>query len=328
MNTVATAAHTLPERVSGLPLFPSVYSPDDWATLPIGRGPGRQELQQGYGLGRKVHSLDLKANPNTLVFGGTGSGKGVLLRQIAAAAITRGHDVYVIDPVRQALNFRDICPWLAGTVTDLTAAATTLESLLVETSRRTEMMTEHRTWHWSDLPDVVRATEGIWPITVIIDEYSALTAPYIPTSKAARDALDPAELRELQEADETASRILSNVRKIVQRARYAGIHVVTGTQRPDELSFGGANREHFGNVIHLLRDNTNPESLRAVFGIAAKDVLAAVDGTGDLSLKGAAVAVDGAGTVSTFRVAYSTSEQLTDGLRECLGETRAGAEAG
>lgn len=327
MNTVDTtiAASTLPERVSGLPLFPGAFSPEDWAELPIGRGPSRKELSRGYGLGRKVHSLDLAANPNTVVIGPCGTGKSVLLRQIAATSVTRGHDVHVIDPIKGGLDFGNFRLWLGSVAEDYPAAASTMESLVDDASRRVRLLAVHNVGRWSDLPADVLASEGIRPITVIIDEYAALsrTTP-VPRST---DGLDRAYLREIQERNGAVARIMASTRTLLQRARYAGVHVVVGAQRVEHPAFPGG-LEHFDSVVYMLRENNNPEGMSMAFRgkASAEDVEAAVDGIGDgLLLKGAAVMVDASGAVTPFRVAYETPEQLADGLRALLGNDSAGS---
>lgn len=323
VDTAPTASITLPERVSGLPLLPAVYSPEDWAELPIGRGPSLKEVRRGSGLGRKVHSLDLAVNPNTLVLGSCGTGKSVLLRQIAAAAVSRGHDVHLIEPTKRGVEFRALRPWLASSAAEYPAAASTLESLVGEANRRVGLLDTHSVGHWSDLPDDVRSAEGVWPITVIVDEYASLarTTP-VPRST---DGLDPEMLREIQEHNEAVARIMASIGTLLRRSRYAGIHLVICAQRVEYPAFQGG-LEHFGSVVYMLRENNNPTSLAMAFNgkASAEDVDAAIDGIGDASsLKGAAVMADASGEVTVFRAAYATPEQLADGLRELLGDASA-----
>lgn len=157
----------------------------------------------------------------------------------------------------------------------------------------------------------------------MVDEYASLVRmESVPRST---NGLDPELLREIQERNEAVARIMASVRTLLRRARFVGIHLVVGAQRVEYPAFQGG-LEHFDSVVYMLRENNNPTGLAMAFHrtASAEDVDAAINGIGSaLSLKGAAVMADASGTVTTFRAAYATPEQLADGLRGLLGDASA-----
>lgn len=318
-TSTTTTRFTLPDRVSGLPLLPAEYSPADWAKLPIGRSHGKKEIAQGHGLGRKVYNLDLDAGPHTLVLGPCSSGKSMLQRQIIAAALTRGHDIYAIDGAKRGIDFRWAGSRLNRTATDRAGSANLLEDVLTEAARRSGLMAAHEVGGWALLPESVLADKGIRPITVIIDEYANLVQEERTPQGA--EPLDPEMVREIDEHNATVARNKKAMSAILRRARSVGIHLAIHTQRNDALSLNASMMADIDNLIYMIRPTRQDAQhvAMALHSKASPEALdAAFDRVGDLSLRGTAIAVDATGTVSAVRVAYTDSAQLAKSLNEYL----------
>lgn len=316
MTTVATPkSMPLPDRVSGLPLLPADYSPGEWHSLPIGRGHGRKSLLRGFGHGRKVIKLDLAANSNTIVLGSCNSGKSVLMRQVILSALNHGHNVTVIEPTKRGLDYRYFGPWLTNLVTDRPAAVSALEDLDAEVTRRVRMLHDHRVNRWDELPE----SAGVRPITVVIDEFASLVHyQKVPRSL---DADDECAL-EVRQHNAEAERIAFLVKKIVPRARFAGVHLVISTQRIDYATMTSEVRSHFGSVIQMLRPDRAPSDAvlsMAFHGMAdIADIRSAINVLGNSESRGQAVMVSGNGGIQTLRVAYTHPAEIPAALRDRL----------
>jgi energy-coupling factor transporter ATP-binding protein EcfA2 len=318
MTTVTTPQLNrlmLPDRVSGLPLLPADYSPGEWASLPIGRGYGRKALLRGFGHGRKIINLDLASNAHTLVMGPCGSGKTVLMRQIILSALNHGHNVTVIEPMRRGGDYRVFEPWLTDLVTDRSAAVGSLLALDAEVTRRIQMLHDHGVNRWDELPQ----SERVRPITVVVDEFAYLVHyQRVPRSL---DADDEYAL-EVRQHNAEAERAAFLVKKIVHRARFAGVHLVIATQRMDYATMTSEVRSCFGNVIQMLRPDHAPSDTAlsmAFHGMAdLADIRSAIRLLGTTETRGAAVMVSENGGIRTLRVAYTHPGEITAALKDRL----------
>lgn len=185
----------------------------------------RMARAPGYGLvcpvgvtpSGEVEMLDLTMLPHMLVAGSTGSGKTMFLYSLVVG-LTRfyGPDelsLVLVDPKQTDFVFFQRLPHLRGSdiITDPREAIQELKDLLShELERRTELL---RTAYARDLqsfnsrhPDAPVA-----PIVVVIDEFADLADVM---AKAEREDFD------------------LSLRRLAQRARNVGIHLVIATQRP------------------------------------------------------------------------------------------------
>src|SRR5690606_10988487 len=103
-----------------------------------------------------------------------GSGKTIALRQIAVSALSRGHDVVLIDQIKGAVDFIRIQHWFKGVAVTFDGASDAMVKVYEEVVRRKQVLIREGEGFWEDLSPDVREAEGIRPLTVMIDEFASL----------------------------------------------------------------------------------------------------------------------------------------------------------
>lgn len=167
--------------------------------------------------------VDLTTLPHMLVAGTTGSGKTMFLYSLIASLARRytPEDVQLvlIDPKETDFVFFDGLKHLRmPVITDAGEAVEALQHLLGdEVERRTRLLTQHRA---RDLTSLLAQKMPAPPrVVVVIDEFADLA-----------DIMTPVE----QESFDTS------IKRLAQRARNVGIHLVVATQRPSADIVKGA----------------------------------------------------------------------------------------
>jgi hypothetical protein len=297
----------LPALVPMAGLLPDQLAPEAWARLPLGVGPGGATV-----------AIDLLAGPHSLVVGPTGSGKTVALLTLVAGALTRGHDLVVVDPTKAGLDFLSIRPWCAAWADTLGSARAVLQAVYAEVGRRKAVLQREGEVKWSDLSPAVRATERIGPLTVLVDEASSL---FIPPDTKVVNALpkdDPErEALTAQAADKAMVKLL--VGKLAREARFVGVHLQIGTQRPDAEILGGELRSNLTSVVQLTKPGAVPSSQALGMVFSAEQVPQAVEVLGVLDdgrSPGLAVVAAEGGTVQGLRVGYAPMREVAALLEE------------
>lgn len=197
-----------PRPVYLLPFLPQFARPEDATGIvcPIGM------TAEG-----KVEWLDLAELPHALVAGSTRSGKSMFLTSLIVG-LTRLYapeelQLVLIDPKRVDFLFFNHLPHLQGrrVISDPNEAVTTLRQLLSEElERRTTLLEDALSlniWSYNSRHPETR----IAPIVVIIDEFA--------------DLADVMNRHQREEFD-------LSIRRLAQRARNVGIHLILATQRP------------------------------------------------------------------------------------------------
>lgn len=165
----------------------------------------------------KLEWLDLAELPHMLVAGSTRSGKSMFLTSliVGLSRLYRPEELelVLIDPKRVDFLFFNRLPHLQGrrVISDPAEAVTMLTQLLSqELERRTTLLEDALSlniWSYNEhYPE-----ERISPIVVIIDEFA--------------DLADVMDRRQREEFD-------LSIRRLAQRARNVGIHLILATQRP------------------------------------------------------------------------------------------------
>lgn len=153
--------------------------------------------------------MDLCTMPHFLAGGATSMGKSVLIRSVIASLALQPVEkvrLVLIDPKEVEFEpFRPI-PHVTKIITDMDLAANSLESALIEMDRRSKLFKSKGVQKLSEYN--AKSRDKLPYIVIIIDELADLMA----TNK-----------------DEVEDLIV----RIAQKARFAGIHLILATQRPD-----------------------------------------------------------------------------------------------
>ena len=163
-----------------------------------------------------IKAYDLAALPHMLVAGATGSGKTMFLYSLMAALVAaygvEELHLILVDPKQTDFVYFDSLPHLRGrgVIIDPEVAIEVLRELLeTELEARTEQLRAAKARDISAYNS--RITEQMPRIVVIIDEFA-----------------DLADVMEGGERDEFDA----SLRRLAQRARNVGIHLILATQRP------------------------------------------------------------------------------------------------
>ncbi|MCQ9162932.1 FtsK/SpoIIIE domain-containing protein [Arthrobacter sp. STN4] len=293
----------LPARVPMQGLLPECQAPADWATLPL-----------GLDATGSVVGVDLELGPHTLAAGPTGSGKTIFLTQLIMSAKMRGHDVIMVDCVKEGADFEAIRPWCSGWIENLYDAAEMIQSVYAELTRRKKLVKQHKVRFWADLPASVRETENVRPVLLVIDEYFSLILQVKVDKLLANTLLGD----ELEKQNTQKAIFATYVQKIAREARFVGIHLAIAMQRPDAAVIGGEFRSNLTSAVQLAKPGSLPDraSIAMIFSgdqvDAASAELAELD---DARSRGLAVMGADGGGVSGFRVGWAEATAMPELLQ-------------
>lgn len=294
----------LPTFVDGTSILPDVVRAGDWDRLPFGIDPNGVETV-----------IDLKLGPHSLVIGPTGTGKSVTLRALVSSALARGHEVLLCDAIKGGTDFSSLRPMCSAWASTREQINALLEVAYEELQRRREIIISHGAESWADLPADLRRREHIVPWLILIDEYVSTVVSITPPKGL--DKAHPIATR-IAEANLIKAQIGFLVGNLAREARFAGIHLALGAQRPDAAILGGEMRSNLTSNVLCCKPQTlpNPDTMRMIF--AAEEVAAATGVVTSLNQgkeRGLAVISADGGDIVGTRVGYAKSEALAAHLR-------------
>lgn len=180
--------------------------------------------------------LIVEEMPHLLVAGTTGSGKSVFLREVIKQ-LSPKYEIEIIDP--KGIEFD-------SGLSEHTHIAQYFIDLTKEMARRYETMKKKGVKKWSETGDKSKV--------VIIDEYNDLymsrekhqvgTRQIVKKSKKTGD-----KVVSVPEYDTVGNIVDTNVKKLAQKARSAGIHLILATQRPSIKVLDGDIKANFSTRI-------------------------------------------------------------------------------
>lgn len=209
-------------------------------TVPFKRVLLTRSMDQGRGLtaavgvdsDNNVTVIDLASMPHTLVAGGSGSGKSVMLNSLIASLLYKHTphtlQLMMIDPKQVELTQYDDIPHLwRPVITDPAKAVQSLSDAVREMERRYRIMHRKR----------VVSAEGLFPrLLIVVDELADL----------------------MQQSKKAVEESLS---RIAYKGRAAGVHLLLATQRPTVNVVSGAIKANIPCRICLkvasVRDSMN-----------------------------------------------------------------------
>jgi hypothetical protein len=208
-----------------LPTFPPIIHFKDvplshsWSRIYLGEQLGTQESPS-----TKPLYTDFDTNPHILINGTTNSGKSVLVFALITGALIEGWDLVIIDPEKEGIDFESFRPWIAqgNLATTLTAAAITMERVVDEMGRRTNIIRNNHVRKWTELPEGT-----LTPMMVVIEEAASLLT-LEPISKG----LDKESEAYLVMTENNAMRgdIQHKMSLLLRKARFTGISLVIVSQ--------------------------------------------------------------------------------------------------
>lgn len=184
---------------------------------------------------------DLTRIKHLLVAGATGSGKSVFLNTLILTLliIRKPEDIilYLIDPKKVEFTQYHEFPHVKDIITDMNRASLLLKSLIFEMEKRYDKFAE---LGCKDIEIYNKKSKTKLPYVVcIIDEFNDLMM------------VSPGEIEDF-------------VIRLAQKARAAGIHIIIGTQRPEEKVVTGLIKANLPSKISFRLDNVN--DYRTIFG--------------------------------------------------------------
>jgi len=195
------------------------------------------------------HIVDFAELPHLLIAGTTGSGKSANLRSMLASMIYLGREnlqLIMIDPKAVELSvFGDLK--LAQVITDLEQVPDVLEYIYQQVESRYQTLHRAGVSNINDVPGMSR-------IVLVIDE-----------------------LADLVQSKKT---INSDIQRIVQKSRAAGVHVIAATQRPSVDVISGVIKNNFPARIAFRV--ASQEDSRTILGCGGAEKLL---GRGDMLYK-------------------------------------------
>ena len=255
-------------------------------------------------------AFDPSATPHALVAGETGSGKTILLTDLAVSALARGWEVAICEVTKGGLDFLPLKDWTSGWAGQLDEALVLVRAVYAEVRRRRDVLHAHGEVKWQDLPKHVREAEQIRPLSLLFDEVaSALIAGVPPRGLDKGHPL----VCEAEERLAATSELRLLLGKLAREARFVGISLVLGIQRPDVAILGGVDgaggelRANLGWRVQLAPPRNLParETVGMLFGgEATAQALAELARLNDGVSRGLGVVWSDGGGIQGVRVAY------------------------
>ncbi len=206
-----------------------------YSELPLG------DLKPGeFFLGKsddRFEKISLKQMVHMLVAGQTGAGKTQFLRQFIATVLSQSRESFVaLIDMKGGIDFQ---AFLEVPNFKLVSKYTDAESLLAEVinlfEARKELLLLRKKTNWSELTlkelehEPSMKGRPIGPVVVVVDELAELTKRAIERS--------------------SKSPLQSQLATLARLSRFAGIHLVLGTQRPDKSTLDMQSKDNLPTRI-------------------------------------------------------------------------------
>ena len=231
-------------------------------------------------------SADIAEMPHGLIAGATGSGKTVCMYSMILSMIYKASPeevkMILVDPKRNELIYFEDIPHLATPIVDDPKLATAaLKWAVDEMDRRYDFLKANRKRTIADYNAYAKANgmKIIPYIVIVIDEFADLMGT-------------------ASESFET------NVQRITQKARSAGIHLIVATQRPTTDVIKGTIKANIPTRI-ALSVNSQTDSITILDHVGAEKLLGKGDmlytkGASDKRIQGSYVSNSELDSISTF----------------------------
>lgn len=243
------------------------------------------------------------------VIGMTGSGKSVTAQALLYGAAIKGYEIYVVDPMKGAADFKFLEPYARFMATDVHSAAACLKAIYAEVERRKNLNSSYGASGISDLPDDVRPA----PIFIFIDEFTSLIlAEKVPSRPFDGPDLEAERLAQKRVSDDRTA-IAYFAGKLAREARSAGVSMALGTQKlmADSLKNVPGGGDLKTNLSRILLGQTSlGERMSALRAFdQAPD-------PGEVVSKGRGIWESSTSTGRLIQAWYAPTNELADALAE------------
>ncbi|MCK9917272.1 FtsK/SpoIIIE domain-containing protein [Microbacterium ginsengisoli] len=196
--------------------------------------------------------FDWTIDPHLLVLGGTGSGKSQYLNNIIIGSILRGCELWIIDPMKFAADFRWSAPWAKAIAITEEEASAVMDVVSAEVDRRRELNGQYGVSSYLQLPPEVRPPH----IVVLIDEFTELIIgadrpkPLPERASEAEQLIHAEALRQIDARRNVGAR----AGRFVRLARSTGVTLVLAAQdlkkdTIDQIPGGGSLKNNMSVVL-------------------------------------------------------------------------------
>ena len=168
----------------------------------------------GYDVEGVPHFVSFDSLPHALVGGSTGSGKSVFLSSVIVGLLFRYQPkdvrLVLVDFKRVEMNIYNNLPYIVGgkAIDEIDFTIEMFDKLTDEMERRYDLLTKTRTRNFEEYNQKVGQNDKLPAIVIIIDEYA--------------DMVTNKDFKYLG----------TNIQRIAQKARAAGMYMIIATQRP------------------------------------------------------------------------------------------------
>ena len=240
----------------------------------------------GLSISGEAVAVDIAEMPHGLIAGATGSGKTVCMYSMILSMIYKASPeevkMILVDPKRNELIYFEDIPHLATPIIDDPKLATAaLKWAVDEMDRRYDFLKANRKRTIADYNAYAKANgmKIIPYIVIVIDEFADLMGT-------------------ASESFET------NVQRITQKARSAGIHLIVATQRPTTDVIKGTIKANIPTRM-ALKVNSQTDSITILDHVGAEKLLGKGDmlytkGASDKRIQGCYVSDTELDSISTF----------------------------
>jgi S-DNA-T family DNA segregation ATPase FtsK/SpoIIIE len=218
--------------------------------------PGDTKVPLGATVTGVIEPWDALESPHLGVIGKSGSGKSATMASLITGLSCAGFDIIVIDPIKDAADFKFAENWMLAIAIDWQESAALAQWVYKEVKRRKKLNGQYGARSINELPADVRPRRWV----LIIDEFTSLIEKEVVSKTPSMD-LDMEADRQRSLAENFAKDVIGSMAgKISREARSSGIHLLLSGQkfRQDDLLKlpGGASIKT--NLARLLQGQTSP----------------------------------------------------------------------
>lgn len=216
----------------------------DWSTIDV----HKDVLPFGYNDG--TVSFDPNIHSHLLIAGASGSGKTEAAKNLLYGAAVHGADLYVVDAVKDGIEYREFQPYVKAVATSAEEASAMMRWIGDEIIRRKDLIREHAVASCRDLPANLQPTFTV----VLVEQFNYLLTPTPVLQTPSSDPDRENDRRQMVLENEAKSHIAATLGRVAKEGDALGITVILTSQRLTAKMLGLIDGGHYlrGNISRLL----------------------------------------------------------------------------